>query len=229
MSLGARIVIALFAALFGVMMAAVAPPTDKALLFYLSAAFCLAIAIACVTPGRIAQFFGSLVALGVLASGLMYFFSMLADGPLFTASRSDTSLVNSLFFLAVFGIPSALYLWRTRFGFAAPAKPLSELLAVEFDDQEVRVRVIEKLEPAWNQSFKWSEVERVCFKDEGMSGSDILFISLKGRPQPVAVLTEAKGGSEFFGQLTERGLFPEEVWRKAIAATDGGMHCWPAK
>ena len=100
---------------------------------------------------------------------------------------------------------------------------------VEFDEREVRVRVLERLEPTWNQSFEWADVERVCFKDEGLSRSDILFIQLKSRIQPVAVLTEAKGGSEFFGALAERDLFPEEVWREAVAETDGGMQCWPPK
>jgi hypothetical protein len=117
MSLGARIVIALFTALFGVLMATVAPPTEKAPLFYAFAAFCLAIAVACLAPGRIAQFFGSVVAAGILVVGASYFVSMLLGGPLFTGRRSDQSLVNSLLFLGVFCTPSALYLWHARFGF----------------------------------------------------------------------------------------------------------------
>lgn len=108
-------------------------------------------------------------------------------------------------------------------------KKLDELLAVEFDAEEVRVMVLERLEKDWNQSFHWSDVERICFKDEGLSSSDILFIDIKGREKPVAVLTEARGGTKFFGELAERGLFPEEVWRKAMGETGGAMHCWPPK
>jgi len=67
----------------------------------------------------------------------------------------------------------------------------------------------------------------VCFKDEGLSRSDIVFLTIRGREQPVAVLMEARGGSAFFGALTERGLFPEEVWRKAMGETSGALHCWP--
>jgi len=126
MSLGARITIAVFAALFGVAMAAVAPPTEKAVLFYAFAAFCLAIAVACLAPGRIAQFFGSLVATGILAVGAMYFVSMLlGGGPLFTGRRSDQSLVNSVLFLGVFGLPSAAYLWHSRFGLRRSAATTS--------------------------------------------------------------------------------------------------------
>ena len=123
MSLGARIVIAAFAALFGALMAAVAPPTDKAPLFYAFAGFCLAIAVACVAPGRVAQFFGSLVATGILLMGSLYFLSMLGGGPFFTGRRSDQSLVNSLLFLGVFGLPSAAYLWRARFGLGRREPP----------------------------------------------------------------------------------------------------------
>ena len=108
-------------------------------------------------------------------------------------------------------------------------KKLDELLAIEFDADEVRVIVLARLEKDWNQSFRWSDVERVCFKDEGLSSSDILFIEIKDKKKPVAVLTEARGSTKFFGALTERGLFPEDVWRKAMGETGGALHCWPPK
>lgn len=106
-------------------------------------------------------------------------------------------------------------------------KPLNQLLAVEFDEVEVRVRVLERLEADWNQSFRWSEVVRVCFKDAGLYSSDVVFVEIAGRDRPVAVLTESEGGNEFLGALTERNLFPEAIWRKAIGETGGATHCWP--
>jgi hypothetical protein len=106
-------------------------------------------------------------------------------------------------------------------------KPLNQLLVVEWSDEQVDVRVLERLEPGWNQSFKWSDVVRVCFKDAGLYSSDVLIIEVKGKERPIVVLTEAKGGSEFFGALADRGLFPEAVWRRAIGETGGGVHCWP--
>jgi len=108
-------------------------------------------------------------------------------------------------------------------------RPLNEMLAVEFDETTVSVKVLAKLEPGWNQSFQWADVERVCFKDEGITSSDVLFIQVKGRTQPIPVLVEAQGGSQFFGALTERRLFPEQVWRKAMGETGGGLHCWPPR
>jgi len=106
-------------------------------------------------------------------------------------------------------------------------KPLDKLLSVQWDDEQVEVRVLERLAPDWNQSFMWSDVVRVCFKDAGLYASDVLLIEVAGRERPVAVLTEAKGGSAFFGVLADRGLFPEHVWRKAIGETGGATYCWP--
>lgn len=106
-------------------------------------------------------------------------------------------------------------------------KPLSELLSVQFDDDKIKMLVLNRLDPALNQDFAWRDISRVCFKDEGLYSSDSIIIYLNGRELPVVVPSEAKGGSEFFGALTERGYFPEEVWRRAIGETSGGVHCWP--
>ena len=112
--------------------------------------------------------------------------------------------------------------WKSR-----QRQPLSELLEIEYDNVEIRVRVLKHLEPAWNQAFRWADITRVCFKDEGLWTSDSVLIVLSDREKPAVVPTEAKGGSEFFGALCDRGLFPREVWKKAIGDTNGGIHCWP--
>jgi hypothetical protein len=105
--------------------------------------------------------------------------------------------------------------------------PLKEILSVEFDNSEVRVRVLAELEPAWNQTFEWNNIRRVCFKDGGMMNSDIIYISLKQPDTVCTVPTEAQGGDRFFGALCEKGFFPESVWRRAVGDTSGGLHCWP--
>ena len=112
--------------------------------------------------------------------------------------------------------------WWNRRG-----RTLKDLLTVEYDEQDVRVRVIDRLDLHFNQTFRWNDVVRVCFQDGGMSSSDILFIELRGRERPAIVLTEANGGEVFFGELCDRGLFPEKVWRRATGETSGGTHCWP--
>lgn len=117
MSLIPRLLLACVAALFGVMMVVIAPPTDKAVFFYAFGAFCLAIASACVTRGRVAEFFGSVIGVSVMSLGAWYVFSMFAEGPILSGSRSQPSLLNALFFAIVFGVPIATYVWRARFGF----------------------------------------------------------------------------------------------------------------
>jgi hypothetical protein len=109
--------------------------------------------------------------------------------------------------------------WRPR--------PLNELLAVDIDAAGVRVTVLDRLEADWNQRFAWQDIERVCFQDAGLSRSDILFVTVRGRAKPVLVLMEARGGPALLGALAERGYFPETVWRKALGDTNGGTHCWP--
>ena len=112
--------------------------------------------------------------------------------------------------------------WKARSG-----KPANEMLAVEFDDTEIRVRVLEGLEPEWNQTIRWSNIRRICWKDGGISSSDLVYISQIEPDRVVVVPTEARGGHEFFGALCERDLFPEHVWRRALGDTSGGTHCWP--
>jgi uncharacterized membrane protein len=121
MSLFPRMLLTCVASLFGVMMIAIAPPTDKAAFFYAFGAFCLAIASACVTRGRVAEFFGSVIGVSVLAIGVWYVFRMFADGPMVSGSRSQPSLLNALLFAFTFSAPSALYVWRARFGFRRKA------------------------------------------------------------------------------------------------------------
>jgi hypothetical protein len=105
--------------------------------------------------------------------------------------------------------------------------PLEQSLAIEFDDHGARVIVLERMSSDWNQSFSWSDIRRVCFKDGGLYSSDEIYVEVNGRDRPVVVLTEARGGSAFFGALCERGYFPEDVWRRAMGETSGKVYCWP--
>jgi len=116
MSLGARVVIAIFAMLFGAVMCLAAPPTDKALFFYGFGAFCFSIAVACVAKGRVAQFFGSVVGTVVFISGLAYLAHEVWAGPLWSNSRSEPSVKNACLFLLVFGLPGIAYAINARFG-----------------------------------------------------------------------------------------------------------------
>lgn len=117
MSLWARGLIALFSALFGLVMFVGAPDTDKAPLWYGFGAFCVFISAACVLKGRPAQFCGSVVGASIFAVGLAYLGQELMSGLVISGSRSAPSILNACMFMLVFGVPGVVYAARARFGF----------------------------------------------------------------------------------------------------------------
>ena len=76
----------------------------------------------------------------------------------------------------------------------------------------------ESVEPEWNQTVAWSNIKRVCWKDGGMMSSDIIYVTQIEPDCVVVVPTEARGGSEFFGQLCERSQLVRGPVRKTGAA-----------
>jgi hypothetical protein len=99
----------------------------------------------------------------------------------------------------------------------------------EFDEDEVRVGTHDEMDKTWNQLFRWKDIERVCFTDEGLYSSDRIFVELKCGMRPVVLLTEARGGNELFGALTERGYFQMRYGAKAMGKTGGSTYCWPPR
>jgi hypothetical protein len=63
---------------------------------------------------------------------------------------------------------------------------------VEWDDKSVWVRVLDQLPSFWNQDFLWRDITRVCFKDEGVSSSDILFLEVRDRGTVAAFWVESQ-------------------------------------
>jgi hypothetical protein len=105
--------------------------------------------------------------------------------------------------------------------------PLNEWFFVTFDNERVTLRANPPGRDSWDQSFTWSSITRVCFKDEGPYASDGLYIFTSERAESFVVPTEAHGGDEFFGALAGRGFFPPEVMASAVRSVDGGLYCWP--
>lgn len=110
----------------------------------------------------------------------------------------------------------------------AAVLPLDQWSTVEFDEHRVTLSARPPGRDAWVQSFKWSEVTRVCFKSEGVTLSDGVYVFTSQRPESFVVPTEAKGGVDFWNRVVERGLFPAEMAIRAATSSEGQMLCWPA-
>jgi hypothetical protein len=116
LSLGARLLLGAFAALFGIVMVLIAPPTDKAVFFYFFGVFFLLIALACLTQGRVRQFIGSVVGCVIFGLGVWYLVMEFFHGVYWSATRVEPSMLNACLYLVFIGIPGAAYACRVRFG-----------------------------------------------------------------------------------------------------------------
>jgi hypothetical protein len=112
----ARFILGLFAALAGVVMIVVAPPTEKAILFYAFGGFCLLIAVACVTRGRLRQLLGSIIGCGLFGLSAFILYTELRAGPLISGHRGEPSVVGAVAFFLAFGVPGISYAIHARFG-----------------------------------------------------------------------------------------------------------------
>ena len=119
LSLGARVVIGVGALLTALVVFIDAPP-ENTLFVYAVAGFCLAIAVACVARGRLRQFVGSGIGVGLFAASLYYLTSELSAGKIISGSRSEPSVLNALMFTFFFGFPGIAYAVKAKFGFGKP-------------------------------------------------------------------------------------------------------------
>jgi hypothetical protein len=118
LSRGARILLGSVAALFGVMMFVAAQGSTHPVGIMGFGVFCLLIAVACGTWGRVRQFVGSIIGTVIFLAGIWYLVDELLSGPATSGSRSEPSVLNAIFFLVFFGIPGAAYAYNARFGYS---------------------------------------------------------------------------------------------------------------
>jgi hypothetical protein len=108
------------------------------------------------------------------------------------------------------------------------SRPVSEWFAVEFDSNVVRVSAEPPGRKPWSQQFGWSDIERICFKAEGLATSDGIYVFTRLRSESFAIPIEASGGQEFWGEVISRGLFDPELAIQA-ASSPGGTFWWPSE
>lgn len=104
--------------------------------------------------------------------------------------------------------------------------PLSDWYTVEFDAEEVRLSASPPGHQAWEQSFRWDTIERVCFEAAGFAVSDGLYIFTSLRPESYVIPIEAVGGQELWFEIIDRGLFDAELAIQAAASAET-IFCWP--
>jgi hypothetical protein len=114
---------------------------------------------------------------------------------------------------------------RSFFARARPG-PISDWFVVTFDDHGVTVRADPPGREGWSQSFAWDKVIRVCFKAEDLYASDGIYVFTSERPESYAIPTEARGGSELWGEILRRELFDAKLAIEAAGASEG-LFCWP--
>lgn len=118
LSFGARLLLGLMAALFGLVMVLTAPTGEpRVVWFYAFGIFCLFITVACFTSGRVRQFIGSLIGCIIFLAGVAYLIAELYGGVLWSGSRASPSVYNAAMYLLFIGIPSVVYACKVRFGF----------------------------------------------------------------------------------------------------------------
>lgn len=109
-----------------------------------------------------------------------------------------------------------------------PVLSLDKWFLVRFDDERVTLSARPPDGPPWEQSFKWSEVTRVCYKAEGALASDGVYVFTTQRPESFVIPVEAAGGAECWAEIVRRGLFPSSLAIKVASSSEEQLKCWPA-
>ena len=97
---------------------------------------------------------------------------------------------------------------------------------VEFDSDYVRLSASPPERQPWIQEFRWADIERICFRAEGLAVSDGIYVFTGERPESYAIPIEARGGQEFWAEIIKRGLFDAALAIRSAASTSG-VFCWP--
>jgi hypothetical protein len=169
-----RLILSVFAALFGVTMLLIAPGAEKPAFHYLFGGFCLAIATVCFTRGRVQRFIGSIIALAIVGITVWYLIAEFTSGPIISGSSAVPSVINAVFALLLFGLPAAAYLRKARFGFGTqPGTEPGD--TIEIDDVGVL-----RIKGSIREQIRWDDVEeiRIITTDGGPFSEDVFFALL---------------------------------------------------
>src|SRR5262245_34588341 len=109
LSLGPRILLAVFASAFAVVMFLTAGDGPGATFSYVFGGLCVVVVLGCVLPGRARHFFGSIVGVLLFAAAIGYLALEALRGTFWPATPGEPSVLMALVFLAVVGLPGLIY------------------------------------------------------------------------------------------------------------------------
>ncbi|MCB8923464.1 MAG: hypothetical protein H6662_17905 [Ardenticatenaceae bacterium] len=112
------------------------------------------------------------------------------------------------------------------FKFMEGSKKLESWFEVSWDDEFVYRSVSPPGKEPWSDKFRWEELIRVCFEASDYLYSDDIYFFTSKRPESYVVPIDAKGASELWGVVIEKGYFNAELAIEAALA-ERGIFCWP--
>lgn len=105
---------------------------------------------------------------------------------------------------------------------------LGEWYHVSFDDTHVYRNVAPPGAEAWEDSFTWASVIRVCYeRSEDFYTPDSIYVFIEGREESFEIPTEASGGTDLWGAIIERKLFDAQTSIDISIGRRQGVTCWP--
>jgi hypothetical protein len=108
------------------------------------------------------------------------------------------------------------------------SKKLENWFSVTWDDEYIYRNVSPPGKEAWNDEFRWADIERICFEATDYMYSDDIYIFTTERPESYVIPTESDGGSELWDLVIDKKLFDAELAIKAATSPEG-MFCWPSE
>lgn len=103
---------------------------------------------------------------------------------------------------------------------------LENWFIVTWDDEYIYRNVSPPGKAAWDDQFRWADIESICFEATDYMFSDDLYFFTTDRPESYVIPIEAKGGAELWERVIEKKLFDADLAIKA-ATSPGGIFCWP--
>jgi hypothetical protein len=111
--------------------------------------------------------------------------------------------------------------------FVTKMSDLSIWYYVFFTDEKIIRDVHPPNIGAWKDHLYWKDIIRVCYKTGDFLETDEIYIFTNQRKESYVIPVEARGGTELWGEILARKLFPAELSIKLSSDPTSNIYCWP--